>query len=132
MGIKQNYLYRVMPGLAEQGLVAKSGRGWHMREPEPAAEGARPDEPHDGGSRHEGRRPSRRPGRTRRPRQLIAPRRSGDEAQLLDRVALLGELRRDASIRSRENSSISRPCTTVHSPSCVVHGKHEMSPSGTS
>jgi transposase len=31
MEIKQNYLYRVMPGLAEQGLVAKSGRGWHAR-----------------------------------------------------------------------------------------------------
>jgi CRP-like cAMP-binding protein len=31
MDIKQNYLYRVMPGLAEQGLVAKSGRGWHAR-----------------------------------------------------------------------------------------------------
>jgi len=32
MGIKQNYLYRVMPGLAEQGRVVKSGRGWHPRE----------------------------------------------------------------------------------------------------
>src|SRR3954449_10371219 len=31
MGIKQNYLYRVMPGLAEEGKVAKSGRGWHTR-----------------------------------------------------------------------------------------------------
>ena len=31
MGIKQNYLYRVMPGLAEEGKVAKSGRGWHLR-----------------------------------------------------------------------------------------------------
>jgi sugar-specific transcriptional regulator TrmB len=31
MGIKQNYLYRVMPDLAEQGLVTKSGRGWHLR-----------------------------------------------------------------------------------------------------
>jgi hypothetical protein len=29
MGIKQNYLYRVMPGLAEDGKVVKSGRGWH-------------------------------------------------------------------------------------------------------
>jgi hypothetical protein len=29
MGIKQNYLYRVMPGLAESGQVVKSGRGWH-------------------------------------------------------------------------------------------------------
>jgi hypothetical protein len=28
MGIKQNYLYRVLPGLAEDGLVKKSGRGW--------------------------------------------------------------------------------------------------------
>ena len=27
MGIKQNYLYRVMPGLAEEGKVTKSGRG---------------------------------------------------------------------------------------------------------
>ncbi len=31
MGIKQNYLYRVMPDLSEQGLVTKSGRGWHVR-----------------------------------------------------------------------------------------------------
>jgi len=31
MGIKQNYLYRVMPGLAEDGKVSKSGRGWHLR-----------------------------------------------------------------------------------------------------
>ena len=31
MGIKQNYLYRVMPGLAEDGKVTKSGRGWHLR-----------------------------------------------------------------------------------------------------
>jgi hypothetical protein len=29
MGIKQNYLYRVMPGLADEGKVTKSGRGWH-------------------------------------------------------------------------------------------------------
>jgi hypothetical protein len=32
MGIKQNYLYRVMPGLAEDGKVVKSGRGWHSKE----------------------------------------------------------------------------------------------------
>ena len=31
MGIKQNYLYRVMPDLASQGQVTKSGRGWHAR-----------------------------------------------------------------------------------------------------
>ena len=31
MDIKQNYLYRVMPSLAEEGLVHKSGRGWHVR-----------------------------------------------------------------------------------------------------
>jgi sugar-specific transcriptional regulator TrmB len=31
MGIKQNYLYRVMPDLASQGLVLKSGRGWHSK-----------------------------------------------------------------------------------------------------
>ncbi len=32
MGIKQNYLYRVMPDLAKQGEVVKSGRGWHVRD----------------------------------------------------------------------------------------------------
>lgn len=32
MEIQQNYLYRVMPGLAEEGKVTKSGRGWHVRE----------------------------------------------------------------------------------------------------
>jgi hypothetical protein len=32
MGIKQNYLYRVMPGLAEEGKITKSGRGWHVRD----------------------------------------------------------------------------------------------------
>ena len=31
MGIKQNYLYRVMPTLADEGKVSKSGRGWHAR-----------------------------------------------------------------------------------------------------
>jgi hypothetical protein len=31
MGIKQNYLYRVMPDLASQGQVTKSGRGLHPR-----------------------------------------------------------------------------------------------------
>jgi sugar-specific transcriptional regulator TrmB len=32
MGIKQNYLYRVMPTLANEGQVVKSGRGWHARD----------------------------------------------------------------------------------------------------
>ena len=32
MGIKQNYLYRVMPTLADEGKVTKSGRGWHVRD----------------------------------------------------------------------------------------------------
>jgi hypothetical protein len=31
MNIKQNYLYRVMPTLAEEGQVVKSGRGWHSK-----------------------------------------------------------------------------------------------------
>jgi CRP-like cAMP-binding protein len=31
MGIQQNYLYRVLPGLAEEGKVVRSGRGWHLR-----------------------------------------------------------------------------------------------------
>jgi hypothetical protein len=29
MGIKQNYLYRVLPGLEQEGKVTKQGRGWH-------------------------------------------------------------------------------------------------------
>ena len=29
MGIKQNYLYRVLPSLADAGRVKKDGRGWH-------------------------------------------------------------------------------------------------------
>ena len=32
MGIKQNYLYRVMPGLEKDGLVTKKGRGWHAKD----------------------------------------------------------------------------------------------------
>ena len=28
MGIKQNYLYRVLPGLQSDGLVKKDGKGW--------------------------------------------------------------------------------------------------------
>ncbi len=31
MGIKQNYLYRVLPGLEQEGLVRKKGRGWYPR-----------------------------------------------------------------------------------------------------
>jgi len=50
MEIKQNYLYRVMPSLAEQGLVHKSGRGWHVRggagaSPQEASGGAGEEEP---------------------------------------------------------------------------------------
>jgi hypothetical protein len=29
MGIQQNYLYRVLPGLQKEGMVRKEGRGWH-------------------------------------------------------------------------------------------------------
>jgi hypothetical protein len=31
MGIKQNYLYRVLPSLEQEGKVAKQGRGWHPK-----------------------------------------------------------------------------------------------------
>jgi hypothetical protein len=31
MGIKQNYLYRVLPGLQQEGKVTKQGRGWHPK-----------------------------------------------------------------------------------------------------
>lgn len=34
MGIKQNYLYRVLPGLAKDGRVKKEGRGWHPQQQE--------------------------------------------------------------------------------------------------
>jgi hypothetical protein len=33
LGIKQNYLYRVLPGLADDGLVVKDGRGWKPTTP---------------------------------------------------------------------------------------------------
>jgi hypothetical protein len=33
MGIKQNYLYRVLPGLEQDGSVYKDGRGWHPKKP---------------------------------------------------------------------------------------------------
>jgi hypothetical protein len=33
LGIKQNYLYRVLPSLAEAGLVIKVGRGWEAKDP---------------------------------------------------------------------------------------------------
>lgn len=32
MGIQQNYLYRVLPGLQKEGLIRKEGRGWHPME----------------------------------------------------------------------------------------------------
>jgi hypothetical protein len=32
MGIKQNYLYRVLPGLEHDGKLEKKGRGWHPKE----------------------------------------------------------------------------------------------------
>jgi hypothetical protein len=31
MGIKQNYLYRVLPGLEKESKVTKKGRGWHAK-----------------------------------------------------------------------------------------------------
>jgi hypothetical protein len=31
MGIKQNYLYRVLPGLQQDGLVTKKGKGWYPK-----------------------------------------------------------------------------------------------------
>jgi hypothetical protein len=32
MGIKQNYLYRVLPALAKDGFVVKDGRGWRPKD----------------------------------------------------------------------------------------------------
>ncbi len=31
MGIKQNYLYRVLPGLQQESKVSKRGRGWYPK-----------------------------------------------------------------------------------------------------
>ncbi len=31
MGIKQNYLYRVLPGLEQEGKLEKKGRGWYPK-----------------------------------------------------------------------------------------------------
>ena len=31
MGIKQNYLYRVLPALEQEGKLTKKGRGWHPK-----------------------------------------------------------------------------------------------------
>ena len=31
MGIKQNYLYRVLPGLEQEKKVSKQGRGWYPK-----------------------------------------------------------------------------------------------------
>jgi hypothetical protein len=31
MGIKQNYLYRVLPALEQEGKLTKQGRGWHPK-----------------------------------------------------------------------------------------------------
>jgi hypothetical protein len=31
MGIKQNYLYRVLPSLEQDGKLEKKGRGWHPK-----------------------------------------------------------------------------------------------------
>ena len=105
--IKQNYLYRVMPGLADEGLVVKSGprvaRARRAAAPTPL--------------------PTRRVGGSPRTdtqsRSLTASRSSVSSAA-------------DASIRSREKASISSPSTIVHSPFAHVHGKLEMMPSGTS
>jgi hypothetical protein len=32
MGIKQNYLYRVLPGLADDGLIGQKGWNWKPTE----------------------------------------------------------------------------------------------------
>ena len=31
MNIKQNYLYRVLPGLEQESKLEKKGRGWHPK-----------------------------------------------------------------------------------------------------
>ncbi len=33
LGIQQNYLYRVVPALAEEGVIERRGRGWHPLDP---------------------------------------------------------------------------------------------------
>ena len=36
MNIKQNYLYRALPGLEQDGKLEKKGRGWHPKQATPA------------------------------------------------------------------------------------------------
>ena len=40
MGIKQNYLYRVLPSLQKDGTVIKRGRGWHATDQAASAKAA--------------------------------------------------------------------------------------------
>ncbi len=40
MGIKPNYLYRVLPGLASDKKVVQRGKGWHALETQPAETGS--------------------------------------------------------------------------------------------
>ena len=54
-----------------------------------------------------------------------------DQAECLDRVALLDQLLTQASMRAREKSLISRPCTISYLPSLPLTGKDEIRPSGT-
>jgi hypothetical protein len=37
MGIKANYLYRLLPPLEQAGKIRKDGRGWHPKQATPAA-----------------------------------------------------------------------------------------------
>jgi hypothetical protein len=37
MGIKTNYLYRIIPSLAQAGKIRKDGHGWHPKQATPAA-----------------------------------------------------------------------------------------------
>ena len=54
-----------------------------------------------------------------------------DQAELAHGVALLGQLGREASMRAREKSSISRPCTISHVPPEQRAGNEDIRPSGT-
>ena len=114
MGIKQNYLYRVMPGSPRT-----------ARSPSPAAAGTYGNVTSHSARRH------------RAPRDRLAsqPRAMGESYQTspssLDGVPLTDSSATVLSIRSCEKSGTSSPSTISHSPSEQRHGNEEMIPSST-
>ena len=146
MGIKQNYLYRVLPGLEQEKKVTQAGPRLAPQGPSASratltavAAGHTSREPECASSTGSVRR------RGERRRALSTLRQTASTVSVGARER--SDLRSAPAPRpcrarrrappprrrscARENSSISRPCTIFHSPSAHVQGKPQMSPSGT-